>query len=235
MTEVIALVLKPTKDAKMHNAYVDCLISLTKNFCEQGDSEMVKYVCFTYKELLKKFLGGRGVSLHSLNQQFFTRIFEECNSNLGQSLIRPLLVYILPVKSTDNVESGEEEKTEGSRSNQQRLLAIEIFNSLVKASGQNKDLLKVLDANLEKISAVIITLTKTSDSWKQKKVKKTQQALNIFTKLAKILKQNDTKSVSKIDIQGATIIKAIEEECEKDKSMSNLKGKVKEIQRIIEM
>jgi len=75
-------------------------------------------------------------------------------------------VYILPVKSTDNVESGEEEKTEGSRSNQQRLLAIEIFNSLVKASGQNKDLLKVLDANLEKISAVIITLTKTSDSWK---------------------------------------------------------------------
>lgn len=68
MTEVIALVLKPTKDAKMHNAYVDCLISLTKNFCEQGDSEMVKYVCFTYKELLKKFLGGRGVSLHSLNQ-----------------------------------------------------------------------------------------------------------------------------------------------------------------------
>ena len=85
---------------------------------------------------------------------------------MGQSLIRPLLVYILPVKSTDNVESGEEEKTEGSRSNQQRLLAIEIFNSLVKASGQNKDLLKVLDANLEKISAVIITLTKTSDSWK---------------------------------------------------------------------
>lgn len=60
-------------------------------------------------------------------------------------------------------------------------------------------------------------------------MKKTQQALNIFTKLAKILKQNDTKSVSKIDKQGATIIKAIEEECEKDKSMSNLKGKIKEI------
>jgi len=60
-------------------------------------------------------------------------------------------------------------------------------------------------------------------------VKKTQQALNIFTKLAKILKQNDTKSVSKIDKQAAIIIKAIEEECEKDKAMSNLKGKIKEI------
>jgi len=32
---------------------------------------------------------------------------------------------------------------------------------------------------------------------------------------------------------GAQIIKAIEAECEKDKAMSNLKGKVKEIKNII--
>jgi len=33
--------------------------------------------------------------------------------------------------------------------------------------------------------------------------------------------------------QGQIIIKAIEKECEKDKGMSNLKGKVKEIKVII--
>lgn len=37
MTEVMALVLKPTKDQKMHQAYVDCLMNLTKTFCEGGD------------------------------------------------------------------------------------------------------------------------------------------------------------------------------------------------------
>lgn len=30
MTEVVGLVLKPTKDAKMHQAYVDCFLTLTK-------------------------------------------------------------------------------------------------------------------------------------------------------------------------------------------------------------
>jgi len=30
MTEVVGLVLKPTKDAKMHQAYIDCFVALTK-------------------------------------------------------------------------------------------------------------------------------------------------------------------------------------------------------------
>ena len=30
MTEVVGLVLKPTKDAKMHQAYIDCFVTLTK-------------------------------------------------------------------------------------------------------------------------------------------------------------------------------------------------------------
>ena len=33
---------------------------------------------------------------------------------------------------------------------------------------------------------------------------------------------------------GTNLIAEIEKECEKDKSMSNLKGKVKEIQKILE-
>jgi hypothetical protein len=109
---------------------------------------MIKFVVFTYVQLLKKFLGGRGASLHSLNQQFFTRIFEECDAKLGISLMKPLLRYLLPSqkerkdslesKLADDIEmSGAEvEKKDNStsRSNHQRLLAIDIFNSLVKAS-----------------------------------------------------------------------------------------------------
>ena len=30
MTEMVGLVLKPTKDAKMHLVYVDCFVTLTK-------------------------------------------------------------------------------------------------------------------------------------------------------------------------------------------------------------
>jgi hypothetical protein len=56
--------------------------------------------------------------------------------------------------------------------------------------------------------------------------------LNIFSKLSKTismskeLKKTYNKSILK---NGDLIIKNIEAECEKDKSMSNLKGKVKEI------
>ena len=41
------------------------------------------------------------------------------------------------------------------------------------------------------------------------------------------------KFSNQVQQHGAKIIKAIEEECEKDKTMSNLKGKIKEIQVII--
>lgn len=134
----------------MHMAYTDSFIQTTKQFCELNNKEMMKFVVFTYVQLLKKFLGGRGASLHSLNQQFFTRIFEECDAKLGISLMKPLLRYLLPSqkerkdslesKLADDVEmSGAEAEVEkkdnsSSRSNHQRLLAIEIFNSLVKAS-----------------------------------------------------------------------------------------------------
>lgn len=67
MTEVMSLVLKPTKDSKMHQAYIDCFISLTKHFSDSSNKQIVKYVVFTYKELLSKYLVGRGASAHSLN------------------------------------------------------------------------------------------------------------------------------------------------------------------------
>ncbi len=69
---------------------------------------------------------------------------------------------------------------------------------------------------------------RTSDSWQQKKVKKTMLALNLFTKLAKTVKSPELAE------GGRLLVKAIEAECEKDKSMSNLKGKVKEITHLIQ-
>jgi hypothetical protein len=49
LTEVMSLVLKPTKDHKMHQAYVECFISLTKQFNANNDPQMDKFVSFTYK------------------------------------------------------------------------------------------------------------------------------------------------------------------------------------------
>jgi len=128
----VALVLKPTKDSKMHQAYIDCLISLSKQFSQSENAKLQKFVTFTYRELLKKFLGGRGAPAHCLNQQFFQRIFEECNSSLSQRLIKPLLRYILPTANASELNLADSEMSVSeapvdknskmqSRSNHQRL------------------------------------------------------------------------------------------------------------------
>ena len=163
--------------------------------------------------------------------------------------MKPLLRYVLPdakegrSKSLDSLKesehSGAEAEKEGkstARSNHQRLLANEIFNSLVKASQKNTQLLKTLSRHLDLISSTILVDLRTSDTWPQKKVKKTMLALNIFTKLTKTIVLNGdfkAKFSNQVQTNGAKIIKAIEEECEKDKTMSNLKGKIKEIQNIV--
>lgn len=128
-------------------------------------------------------------------------------------------------------------KNEGSRSNHQRVLAIEIFLSMVKAAQKNLSLLKALAENLDLITQILCTLLKSSNSWEQKKVKKTILSLNIFTNLCKtiVLSKNIDKSilVSSIQKNGKILIDLIEIECEKDKTMSNLKGKAKEIQALV--
>jgi hypothetical protein len=230
LTEVVALVLKPTKDAKMHQAYIDCFVSLSKTNSQSDNLKLQKFVIFTYRELLKKFLGGRGAPAHALNQQFFQRIFEECNFKLSQGLMKPLLRYLLP--NMDSADSnladsevsasdfaGEKGTKLQARSNHQRLQAIEIFNSLVKSAQKNSDLLKCLENNTKLISDVLVTVVKTSDTWKVKKVKKTMLALGIYTKLGKtaVLSGQMTGSFQQTyEAGGLQLIKAIEGECEKD-------------------
>jgi hypothetical protein len=56
----------------------------------------------------------------------------------------------------------------------------------------------------------------------------------LFTKSAKILlKSKESNDVSLISEQGARLVNALEVACEKDKAMSNLKGKAKEISRLV--
>jgi hypothetical protein len=112
--------------------------------------------------------------------------------------MKPLLRYLLPQVDSANHNLADSEVSGSdfvgekngttklqSRSNHQRLMAIEIFNSLVKSASKNEDLLKSLESSIQIISDVLVTIVKTSDTWQQKKVKKTMLALGIYTKLGK--------------------------------------------------
>lgn len=43
----------------MVKAYQECFLLLTKTYFQSGNKRLVKFLAFTYKELLKTFLGGR--------------------------------------------------------------------------------------------------------------------------------------------------------------------------------
>jgi hypothetical protein len=131
----------------------------------------------------------------------------------------------------------EDDSGSGSRSNHQRLQAVELLGHLIKDCTQHGSSRKLLSANIDLISQVITSTVETSDSWKNKKVTKTSQVVNLFVKAARIIiKSTDasSKDKEKVRTQGALIVRSIEKACEKDKSMSNLKGKIKEIKAIIE-
>ena len=82
------------------------------------------------------------------------------------------------------------------------------------------------------------------DVWRlstnMKKVKKTGLCVALYGKAAKVLLSSDVQ----VDLQkdarqlvqevGVKLIKEVETAIEKDKTMSNLKGKVKEIKRLVE-
>ncbi len=59
MTELMAQLLKQGKDQQMLKAYQDCFFLLTKQYHQSGNKHLEKFLAFTYKELLKNFLGGR--------------------------------------------------------------------------------------------------------------------------------------------------------------------------------
>ena len=98
---------------------------------------------------------------------------------------------------------------------------------------------KKLAENFALLGAVIGKVVKSSDNWASKKVKKTGLCIGLYAKAAKALLSTEveaefTEEPRKLIAEtGAKLIKEIEDATEKDKAMSNLKGKIKEIKKII--
>lgn len=150
MTEMMSMLLKQHKDASLSKAYSDSFIVLTKHFWE--DSTQREFLVFTYKELLKKFLGGRTANNSGLNQKFFEKVVEACPS-LGWALCKPLLRCFL---SKDAKEDGD------ARGNHQRLQAIEIFGALIRSSSNAQ---AQMAEHLSLMTSVIVRVVQTSESW----------------------------------------------------------------------
>ena len=88
------------------------------------------------------------------------------------------------------------------------------------------------------LTSVIVRVVQTTETWNNKKVKKTGLCVNLFTKAARLVVKDKSacqKVRELIVVEGARLITALESEIEKDKTMSNLKGKVKEIQAIVKL
>ena len=154
---------------------------------------------------------------------FFEQVFESCPC-LGWAVSKQILKCFL-TKSTDCADIANEEG--GSRSNHQRLQAMEMFAFLIKAS-KSAEAKQMIEKNLALTTSVIIRVVQKSDSWQKKKTAKTTQCVNIFTKAAKAIGSGPL-----IAEQGAKLLKELEKVCAEDKSMANLKGKVKEIKTLI--
>ena len=70
MTELMGQLLKSSKDQQMIKAYQECFYLLTKTYYQSGNTQLVKFLAFTYRELLKTFLKGR-LSTSAINVKFF--------------------------------------------------------------------------------------------------------------------------------------------------------------------
>jgi hypothetical protein len=89
-----------------------------------------------------------------------------------------------------------------------------LLGYLIKECTHNDASKERLAESMKSICAVIIKSIQTADSWKKKKVTKTIQVVNLYTKAAKILAHKGTaNAVSTLREQGLLIIKAIEAEC----------------------
>lgn len=57
LTELLTMLMRQHNDAALYKAYSDSLVVLIKHFWETPANH--EFLTFTFKELLKKFLGGR--------------------------------------------------------------------------------------------------------------------------------------------------------------------------------
>lgn len=74
----------------------------------------------------------------------------------------------------------------------------------------------------------IVENLKNTDSWQQKKVKKTNLIVGLWPKAAKECPNEELKAKC-----GAKLLKEIEAAAKSDKSLGNLKSRVKQIKQLI--
>jgi hypothetical protein len=145
MTELMGQLLRHSKDQQMLKAYTDCFLLLTKTYYQSTNPSLQKFLVFTFKELLKTYLGGR-LNSAAINVRFFQSVFEQ-NPGFGWGLAKVLIKCIAETKTKEEKKDDDDEliKTadkkkqkkdsedgEGSRSNHQRLQAVELLGHLIK-------------------------------------------------------------------------------------------------------
>lgn len=234
LDELVGQATRQHKDPSMQKAYTDCLLLLAKHYYDSPEKQVRDQLVAAFKDLLKKYLGGR-VQTASLNAKFFQAAFEQC-PGVALALVKVILRGFLPKGAEgESKEDGEE----GSRSNHQRVMAIELYGLLIKVAQKDAAAKKLLAKNLPLLGAVVGKVVETAETWQQKKVKKTGLAVGLYAKAAKALLSGPDADLEEdprktIAATGTRLIKDLEAATEKDKSMSNLKGKIKEIKRLIE-
>lgn len=180
------------------------------------------------------FLSGRTQAGSGLNIRFLQTIFEQCPA-LAWSLHEQVLRCFL------TKESKTDKASEGGRSNHQRLQAIELYQLLIRVAQKDAAAKEILAKNFALLTGVICKVVQSAESWAQKKVKKTGLCVGLYAKASKVLLSNEVAVDLKEDVKklisetGVNLIKELEIAIEKDKTMSNLKGKIKEIKKIIEL
>lgn len=108
MTELMGQLLRHSKDQQMQKAYVDCFLLLTKTYYQSGNPRLMKFLAFTYKELLKTYLGGR-LNSGAINVRFFQSVFEQ-NPGFGWGHLFKVLVKCIGETKVKKVAAVEESK-----------------------------------------------------------------------------------------------------------------------------
>lgn len=134
-------------------------------------------------------------------------MFEQCPC-IGWALLKTVLKCFLPKGKSDE----EAKKEEGSRSNHQRLQAIELLASLIKSSEKDAAARALIAENISLMTNVICKVVQTSETWQNKKVKKTGLCVNLFVKAARVcIKDKSIEGDAKEQViqEGAKLVREL--------------------------
>ena len=95
----------------MLKAYQECFLLLTKTYYQSANPKLIKFLAFTYKELLKTFLGGR-MSSNAVSVRFFQQVFEQSPAFAWDHLLKIILKCIVTIRApstSDVVEKYNED------------------------------------------------------------------------------------------------------------------------------